>query len=290
MIVAATVAEALQAAAQRLGGGEAPHLDASRLLESVLKHDRAWLLAHGDATLHPPDQVAYEELVRRRAMGIPIAYLIGSVGFYGRTFMVDDRVLIPRPETEQLVENALTWLRANVSAAETTVADIGTGSGAIAVTLACEMPGLSVFGIDVAHETLAVARHNAAANNVAQHVSFIRGDLAAPLARFGPFTAILANLPYVPSAECAPAPDPVSYEPLGARDGGADGLDLYRRLLPSLPALLAPRAYVALEAAPANAQALAALVRRTFPEAAVTVDRDYAGNDRVITIVIEESP
>jgi release factor glutamine methyltransferase len=287
MIVAATVAEALRSAAAALPNAESPQLDASRLLEHVLERDRSWLLAHGDETLHPPQQLAFEALVRKRASGVPVAYCTGTVGFYGRTFTVDERVLVPRPETERLVEGAIAWLRAN-GGENAVAADVGTGSGAIAVTLACELPGLNVFGVDLAHETLAVARRNAAVNNVAQHVSFLKGDLAAPLVRFAPFAAVLANLPYVPSAECAPAPDPVSFEPLVARDGGPDGLDLYRRLVPALPALLAPRAYVALEAAPANARALADLARATFPDAAIRVERDYAGADRIVTISVAE--
>ncbi len=285
MIVPATIAEAIRAATATLTASDSPQLDATRLLGHVLERDRSYLLGHGDEALSEPARRAFDALVHKRATGIPVAYCVGTVGFYGRTFAVDERVLVPRPETERLVEGALAWLRANAGT-EAAVADIGTGSGAIAITLACELPGTSVFGIDVAHDTLAVARHNAAINNVAQHVSFIKGDLAAPLARFAPFAAILANLPYVPSAECAAAPDPVSYEPLVARDGGPDGLDLYRRLVPTIPSLLAEHAYVALEAAPANAAGLAELLRAVIPHAAITVERDYAGLERIVTAIV----
>jgi len=161
-------------------------------------------------------------------------------------------------------------------------ADIGTGSGAIAVTLACELPGLGVYASDVSGDALAVARGNAARNNVFQHVTFLPGDLAVPLLPFAPFDALIANLPYVPSAECAP----VAFEPRLARDGGADGLDLYRRLVPHLPRLIAPRGIAILEAAPVNVRALEALVRAALPQAGVETIRDYADLDRFVVMVV----
>ena len=143
-----------------------------------------------------------------------------------------------------------------------------------------------MYASDVSQDALAVARRNAAKNAVFQHVTFLHGDLAAPLLPYAPFDCVIANLPYVPSAECAGAPDPVSFEPLLARDGGADGLDLYRRFVRDLPALIAPRGIAILEAAPANARTLEDLVRAALPSAAVETIQDYAGLDRLVIAVV----
>jgi release factor glutamine methyltransferase len=200
-------------------------------------------------------------------------------------FDVDERVLVPRPETELAVEWAVRHLRAT-GREDGTAADIGTGSGAIAVTLACELRELNVYASDLAQDALAVARHNAARNDVFQHITFLHGDLAAPLLPYAPFDCVVANLPYVPSAECAAAPDPVSFEPLIARDGGSDGLTFYRRLVLDLPKLVAPRGIAILEAAPANARVLEDLVRVMLPSAGVETIRDYADLDRFVVAVI----
>jgi release factor glutamine methyltransferase len=188
---------------------------------------------------------------------------------------------VPRPETEHLIEVAIADLRAR-GKRDSRVADVGTGSGAIAITLAAEVPGAWAFGTDISRGAIAVARGNAAANNVFQECTFLHGDLVQPLARFAPFDCIVANLPYVPTAEIAPAPDPVSFEPRLALDGGADGLDLYRRLLPLLAPLLAPRALVVFEAAPPTIEPLAALVQAAFPREAVEIGADYAGHERFV--------
>ena len=226
----------------------------------------------------------FGELVERRARGAPLAYVTGEAGFYGRMFGVDERVLVPRPETELAIEWAVRHLRA-IGRENGTAADIGTGSGAIAVTLAAELRELSVYASDVSQDALAVARRNAARNDVFQHVTFLHGDLAAPLLPYAPFDCVVANLPYVPSAECAAAPDPVSFEPLLARDGGPDGLS-FTAGSARTAALVAPRGIVLLEAAPANARALERLVREALPNAGVETIRDYADLERFVVAVI----
>lgn len=279
-----TVAEALRETGRRLEGvGGSGRLDAMLLLEYVTGESRASFIINDERALSAPEHTAFADAVEQRLRGLPIAYITKSIGFFGRTFAVDERVLVPRPETEHLVEAALDDLRKR-GKSEPRVADIGTGSGAIAISIAAEIPGAWVFGTDVSRDAIAVARGNAARNNVFQECTFLHGDLAAPLARFAPFDCVIANLPYVPTAEIAHAPDPVSYEPRLALDGGADGLDLYRRLLTQLPPLLAERAYVLCEAAPANTEALAALARRAFPHAEIAVHADYAGLKRFIAI------
>jgi release factor glutamine methyltransferase len=281
-----TIGEALRDAALRLEPvGGTGRLDAVFLLAHAGGVSRQEMIAHRERELTPETAERFETLVTQRESGMPLAYVTGEAGFYGRMFGVDPRVLVPRPETELAIEWAVRHLRA-IGRAGGTAADIGTGSGAIAVTLAGELPDLNVFASDLSAEALAVARRNAARNSVFQHVTFLHGDLAAPLLPFAPFDCVVANLPYVPSAECAAAPDPVSFEPLMARDGGPDGLDFYRRLAFDLEALVAPRGIAILEAGPANARALEELVREALPHAGVETIRDYADLDRFVIAVI----
>ncbi|HEY0613086.1 MAG TPA: peptide chain release factor N(5)-glutamine methyltransferase [Candidatus Elarobacter sp.] len=281
-----TIGEALRDAAIRLEPvGGTGRLDAVFLLAHAGGVSRAEMIAQRERELDRDVVERFEALVEQRERGAPLAYVTGEAGFYGRMFGVDARVLVPRPETELAIEWAVRHLRA--TGRETgTAADAGTGSGAIAVTLACELRGLGVFASDVSADALSVARHNAARNDVFQHVTFLHGDLAAPLLPYAPFDCVVANLPYVPTAECAAAPDPVSFEPMLARDGGADGLALYRRFVPDLPRLIAPRGIAILEAAPDNARALEQRVRAALPAAGVETIQDYAGLDRFIVAVV----
>jgi release factor glutamine methyltransferase len=281
-----TIGEALRDAAVRLEPvGGTGRLDAAFLLAHAGGVTRQEMIAHRDRALEPEVAQRFAALVARRAAGEPLPYVTGEAGFYGRMFGVDRRVLVPRPETELAIEWAVRHLRA-IGREAGKAADIGTGSGAIAVTLAAELPDLGVYATDVSAEAIDVARRNGARNNVFQHITFLHGDLAAPLLPFAPFDALIANLPYVPTADCAPAPDPVSFEPLLARDGGPDGLDLYRRLMPDLPRLVAPRGIAILEAGPANAAALDAMVREALPNAGIETIRDYADLERFIIAVI----
>ena len=281
-----TIGEALRDASVRLEPvGGTGRLDAVFLLAHAGGVSRAEMIAHRERELEPDVVKRFLALVERRARGVPLAYVTGEAGFYGRMFGVDARVLVPRPETELAIEWAARHLRA-IGRENGRAADVGTGSGAIAVTLACELPDLGVYASDVSQDALAVARHNAARNNVFQHVTFLHGDLAAPLLPYAPFDCVVANLPYVPSAECATAPDPVSYEPLLARDGGTDGLEHYRRFVLDLPKLIAPRGIVVLEAAPANAPVLEKLVRAVLPSAGVETIRDYAELERFVIAIV----
>jgi len=281
-----TIGEALRDAAVRLEQvGGTGRLDAVFLLAHAGGVSRAEMIAHRERELSPEIAQRFGELVERRARGTPLAYVTGEAGFCGRMFGVDERVLVPRPETELAIEWAVRHLRA-IGRENGNAAEVGTGSGAIAITLAAELPELSVYASDVSQDALAVARRNAARNDVFQHVTFLHGDLAAPLLPYAPFDCVVANLPYVPAADCASAPDPVSFEPLLARDGGPDGLSLYRRLLPDLAALVAPRGIAILEAAPVNARVLERLVREALPHAGVETIRDYADLDRFVVAVV----
>ncbi len=277
------VGEALRAASVRLEPvGETGALDASRLMEFVTGRDRAGLMLAAGVALDAATQSAFEALVERRAHGAPVAYLVGNAGFYGRTFLVDERVLVPRPESEHVVEAVIDDLRARRKASGIIV-DVGTGSGALGITLACELPDLAVYATDISADALSVARRNAARNNVFQRCTFLAGDLLAPIERFGErVDAVVANLPYIPAAALPPAPNPASFEPRIALDGGADGLDVYRRLLAQLDRVLAADGAVFLEAAPGTIEPLSALVERTFPTAYLEIGEDYAGLERFV--------
>jgi release factor glutamine methyltransferase len=281
--VGAAIREA--AAALRRCGVEA-NPDAALLVAHALERDRAWLLGHRDDAVDPCAQSRIDALVARRARGEPFAYVVGEAWFYGRRFVVTPDVLVPRPETELVVEAAVDDLRARIAggARQLRVCDIGTGSGAIAATLAAELPELEVVASDASEAALLVAAQNARRLGLGARIRFAHGDLAEPLRMLGPFDCIVANLPYVPSAEVPARPDPVGYEPLVALDGGLDGLGLYRRLLRQLPTLVAPRASAFFEAAPGAIEPLARLVIDEVPEAHVEIGEDYAGLERWVAI------
>jgi release factor glutamine methyltransferase len=281
-----TVAQALRSASVRLAHvGDTGPLDASRLLEHVTGRDRAGLLLAAEVPLDVDTSAAFEALVARRERGEPVAYIVGNVGFYGRTFLVDERVLVPRPESEHIVEAVIDDLRARRKAAGIAV-DVGTGSGALGITLACELPELAVYATDISTDALAVARRNAAANAVFQRCTFLAGDLLLPLVRFGErVDAVVANLPYIPADAVPQIPAPAGFEPRLALDGGPDGLDLYRRLLNQLDRVAASDATIFLEAAPGTIEPLSALVEELFPRAYIEIGEDYAGLERFVQFV-----
>ncbi|RME10565.1 MAG: peptide chain release factor N(5)-glutamine methyltransferase [Ardenticatenia bacterium] len=277
-----TVREALQWGAGRLQhASTTPRLDAEVLLADVLGVSRAGLIARLHDTLARDAFKAFQGRIARRERGEPVAYIVGRKAFYGRDFLVDARVLIPRPETELLVERALARL-ADVPAPR--IADIGTGSGCIAVTLAAERPDAHLIATDISEGALAVARANAERHGVADRVDFRRGSLLEPLD--APVHLIVANLPYVGTDEMEIlAPDVATYEPHVALFAGPDGLALIRDLLAQVsPAVLLPGGALLLEIGYAQGDAVARLVRERWPHAQVVLHRDLAGLNRVVEI------
>lgn len=266
--MAPTVREALAggAAALERAGCETPRLDAELLLASVLGVDRARLVMDARGVVEPGELDRYAALISRREVREPVAYILGRREFRRITVHVDRRVLIPRPETELLVEVGLE-LPPGVR-----VADVGTGSGAVALALKDERPDLDVVGIDVSSDAVAVARENAA--RLELDVEFRRGDLLAGAG--GEFDAVLTNLPYVEEGAVL-APEITRYEPLGALFAGSDGLDAIRRLVAT--ADLAPM--LALEIGAAQADAVCGLMAEAG-FASVARCRDLAGIERVI--------
>ena len=273
-----TVAEALDLAVRALPEREGipdPRREGLWLLA------RAWgcselavRLAPGDEL--PPEVAArFAAWVERRAAGEPAHHLTGSCPFWGRDFLVSPAVLVPRPETELIVDRALGLDLPGAAR----VLDVGTGSGCLAVSLACERPGWTVSATDRSPAALAVARDNAAHHAAA--VPLVLSDLAAALA--GPFDLVVANLPYIPSEELARLPAEVRHDPAAALDGGADGLDLVRRLIADLPRVLARGGIALLElgegqAGPAGSAAAAAGL------AVTEVVRDLGGCERVLVL------
>lgn len=246
-----TVAGALAAAWGKLPPGEA-----RLLLQQVLGRSVAWLIAHDDEILNEDELLCFASRVARRLAGEPVAYLVGHREFFGREFEVSPAVLIPRPETELLIEIALTDMGAGNAP---TVLDLGTGSGCIAITLALEWPAAQVSAIDASEDALLVARRNAA--QLGGRVRFLRSDWFAALSGEY-FNLIVANPPYIAAADDHLAAGDLRYEPLVALSSGMDGLDAIRRIIAAAPAHLAPGGQLWLEhgydQAPAVRELLAA--------------------------------
>jgi len=237
--------EVLKGASEFLGkqGVESPRLNAEHLLAHVLGLKRMDLYLQFDRPLGESERAPLRDLIRKRGTGIPLQHLLGTVEFCGRTFKSDSRALIPRPETEQLVERALTYT--NLSSPTSSILDVATGSGIIPLTLAMERPEASVTATDISLEALSLARENAVLLGV-DRISFNEADLI-PESLNASFDLITANLPYIPSAEIPTLSREVQNDPLLALDGGADGLDLIRRLAPLAYERLSPGGHLLLE-------------------------------------------
>ena len=251
-----------------------PRLDAELLLAQVMNKTRVGLYTSYDQPLVAGELAAYRDLIRRRLAGEPVAYLLGAQEFWSLSFAVDARVLVPRPETEGLVEAALALLRGR---AAPTLVDVGTGSGAIAIAVAHERPDAEVIAIDRSPDALVVARANAARHTV--DVTFLEGDLLAPIAGRR-VDVIASNPPYIAEGDFDTLPPEVRREPRGALLAGPDGLDVIRRLITDAPALLVPDGALLLEIGAGQSDQVQELGRRRFRE--VSVRKDLAGIERVI--------
>lgn len=262
---------------------DTPRLDAEVLVAAALGVARVQLYVQHDRPLLGDELAKIRESVRRRQSGEPVAYIVGHKEFFGLELKVDPRVLIPRPDTETLVDEALDRLRARAAEAPPPrIADVGTGSGAIAIVLGRRHPNAFLFAVDASTDALAVARENAQLHHVS--VELLQGDLAAPLREHAPFDVITANLPYIPRADIAGLPREVRSEPGGALDGGPDGLDLVRRLINEVPSVLAPGGALVLEVGAGQAPAVTALcVQVGLTD--MRVRRDLGAVDRVVSAV-----
>ena len=286
-----TIQDVLAQGVQRLtkSGRESARLEAQVLLSHVLGLERPLLYAYPEREVTAEQAQHYLSLIERRMQGEPVAYLTGHKEFYGLDFFVDKRVLIPRPETELLVEAALAAARGmRARAYVPIIADIGTGSGAIPVTLAVQELRLPyLYATDISADALAVARLNAERHHVESRIRFLQGDLLAPLPEA--VDIITANLPYIGTGEMSGlAPDVRAYEPHLALFSGPSGLDLLNRFFAEVqrPGVLKEHAVLLLEIGYRQREALTRLVRAIWPRASITFQKDYTGWDRLLQIAL----
>lgn len=280
-----------------------PQLDAQLIIAHILEKPRTWIAAHGETPLTDPQiDSAQKEFAQLKA-GTPLPYILGHWEFFGLDFDITNDVLIPRPETELLVEKAIAWLKA--SPERRTVADIGTGSGVIAVSIAMHLPEANILATDISPAALEVARRNANKLNVQKQIEFIECDLLPTQSgldtpqgtrarlldhqssianRKSKIDLICANLPYIPTEVMRQLPI-FGREPTLALDGGPDGLELYRRLFKLAPDWLAPHGMMLLEIESTLGVQALGLAFDTFSDTTIHLHQDLAGNDRLLEIM-----
>jgi release factor glutamine methyltransferase len=264
----------------RSEGVESPQFDAELLLAHVLGVNRAAVLTWPDRQLTPKQVTLYRHLVGRRSAREPLAYIVGHREFFGLDLVVNPDVLIPRPETELLVERALHLARQWVAPS---IADVGSGSGAIAVALAANLPQATLYALDESPGALAVTAQNTRQHNMSERVHCLQGDLLEPLS--GPVHLITANLPYVTTDEWGDLPPEIrQYEPRSALDGGPDGLVYIRRLLACAEPYLQPHGALLLEIGASQGRAVSTLARWHIRRSNVQLYQDYAGLDRLLVV------
>ena len=265
-------------------GIESPRLDAEVLLSALLGRDRMYLYVHFDEPLEPEELARFRGYVKERAAHVPLAYVLGRREFMGLDFRVTRDTLIPRPDTEILVQCAVDFLRARMAVGTTacTIADIGTGTGAIALSTLHYTEGTRADAVDISPAAAAVARENAEMLGLTERVAVHVGDLLAPLAGRR-YDMILSNPPYIPTADIAGLmPEVRSYEPHLALDGGTDGLNIYRRLMAEAPMMLKDGGAVAVEVGIDEAAAVAALAIEHPRIVRTETLKDLAGIERVV--------
>ncbi len=260
-------------------GFESPRLEAQVLVAHVLGCDRVGLYTNFDKPLGDDELAACRALIRRRLAGEPAAYLVGEQEFWSLSLRVAPDVLIPRRDTETVVELVLDEVTDRT--AKRRVLDVATGSGALALALARELPGAEVMATDVSPAALRLAGENAERTGLRARIRLAEGDLLAPVAGEAPFDIIVANPPYVPSSELARLSPEVRCEPALALDGGEDGLDALRRLVSALPDCLAPGGLAAVEHGWDQGPAVRELFARTAQFEAAHTRADLAENERV---------
>jgi len=273
---------------------DTPALDASVLIAHIIDQPRTWVVAHPELTLTTKQQNQLDDSLIHLELGEPFPYVLGHWEFFGLEFDVTPDVLIPRPETEILVEKAITWLQEFPG--RRTIADIGTGSGAIAISIAVNIPDARVLATDISPKALEIAQKNACKFNVDKQIEFIECDLFPTEAllinrkslfanRNPSFDLICANLPYIPSETLHNLPV-FGREPTLALDGGADGLDLIRRLLDMGPRWLAQRGMMLLELESSHGIQALNLACDMFSKGTIRLQQDLAGQDRLLEIIL----
>jgi release factor glutamine methyltransferase len=281
-----TVLEAIQRSTEFLAkkGVDSPRLQAELLLAHLLKQPRMRLYLEFERVLPPAEVDGFRELIRRRGQREPLQHIIGSTSFCGLEMAVSRDVLIPRPETELLAERAWTFLNqlSTLNPQPSTVLDFGTGSGCLAIALACKCPAAEVYAVDISPEALALARQNATRHSLAERIRFLQGDGFAALPERMRFDLIISNPPYIPSGDIASLqPEVRDYDPHCALDGGADGLDYGRRLAAESAPFLKPHGQIMLEFGDGQAERL----REVFQQQkwiVESIEEDYTHRLRIL--------
>jgi release factor glutamine methyltransferase len=260
-------------------------LDSSVLIAHILDKPRTWVMAHTELTLTSDQQKKLDDSLSRLELGEPLPYVLGHWEFFGLDFKVTPDVLIPRPETELLVERAIAWLKQNPG--QRSVADVGTGSGAIAVSIAVNVPDAKTLATDISPDALNVAKQNAEKHGVSDRVDFIECDLLpmqSPIENRKPEIDLLcANLPYIP-AKILQGLSVLKREPALALDGGDDGFELIQRLMKTAPDNLAPNSLMLFEIEATLGEPAVRLARDILPNANVQLHQDLSGRDRLLEI------
>lgn len=253
------------------------------LLQFYTNMSRSQLLASLHDPLPADVWATFEQAVKQHGDGKPVQYITGSEEFYGRTFLVNEQVLIPRPETEELIDHILRKIQAIFPAEKVLdVIDVGTGSGAIAITCKVEQPRLQVTATDIAPESLEVAKRNARA--LGADVTFVQGDLLQPfIEAHEHFDVLVSNPPYIPNEDVTDMSIVVTeHEPHRALFAGLDGLDFYRRFMEQLPHVMRIPGLIGFEVGAGQSERVASLLRSTFIDAKVTIEYDINGKDRMV--------
>lgn len=260
-----------------------PRLDAEVLLSDLLGMERIKLYVNYDLPLKEDELASFRNLIRRRAKRVPVAYLTGHREFMSLDFQVTENVLIPRPETELLVEEVIKYC-GEQELKEPNIVDVGTGSGAIAVSLGYYLEGAKVLGIDISEEALEVARNNIKSHNLSERVKVVQGDLLKPLIRLNKdnVDVVISNPPYISSEEMEDLPPEVKQEPALALDGGKRGLLFYEKILPQAAEVMKPGGLLALEIGNNQAESIKKMSGPLWKE--INLVKDYAGHDRVLII------
>lgn len=280
-----TIYRVLKEAEERLRDRvSTPLLDAQVILCNVLDVNRLYLIVNKDRVLTKEEAEEYNKLIGKRFDGVPVQYIVRNQEFMGLSFYVEEGVLIPRPDTEILVEKILE----NIDEANNyNIVDIGTGSGAITVSLAKFIERANVFSVDISKKALEIARKNAEANGVISKINFLNGSLFSPLDDLGikgEIDILVSNPPYIPSKEIEGLQVEVSrYEPRIALDGGEDGLDFYRKIIDEAPRYLRRSGLIALEVGHNQARIIAGLMEEKDRYVDIQITKDLAGIERVVS-------
>jgi release factor glutamine methyltransferase len=286
-----------QTVSQLASVSDTPELDARVLLANILDKPRTWVEAHPETPLTRSQLATIKKAVSRLEAGEPLPYVLGHWEFFGLDLEITSDALIPRPETELMVERAIKWLRATPE--RRTIADVGTGSGCIAVAIATSIYDAKIMATDISRPALDLARRNACRHNVGKRIDFVQCDLLPPhpsglLGGAGVgdpfptdlhFDLICANLPYIPT-QTLQRLSLYGREPTLALDGGVDGLDLVRRLLRIAPEWLAPNGMILLEIEASQGMSALSLAYDAFDNAEFHLHQDLAGHDRLLEILL----